>query len=181
MDAAAMICSTPNYSSALNEALWLGFKIIGDNLDRNIKPRHQRFDRQTRSLHFFNSYAVLDRCNFAALSDEVEAVQQPAFDISLFLPDDNDLKEITHNFSIIIGRIAHKYIPAFAKIPGISVQHITHKHHVEMSQKSKVVNYMTYLLTAVSCEAHVFFYSITMFYIHVGTIRRDHEEREPTG
>ena len=37
---------------------WNGFKIVGDNLDKNITPRFMRHAKQTQSLHFFNAYAV---------------------------------------------------------------------------------------------------------------------------
>ena len=43
--------TTPTYS----------YKLVGDNLDKNIKPRYMRYNRQKKSLHFFNVYAVQDR------------------------------------------------------------------------------------------------------------------------
>ena len=39
---------------------WTGFKIVGDNLDKNIHPSFSRSDNATRSLHYFHYYAVLD-------------------------------------------------------------------------------------------------------------------------
>ena len=42
-----------------------GFKIVGDNIDKNVNPRYMRCDRQTRSLHFFNSCAILDRIDLS--------------------------------------------------------------------------------------------------------------------
>ena len=38
------------------------YKIIGDNLDKNVKPsaRDMRSDHQTRSLHYYHAYAVRD-------------------------------------------------------------------------------------------------------------------------
>ncbi len=39
------------------------FKIVGDNIDKNVKPRDMRSDYQTRSLHYFHAYAVRDRLN----------------------------------------------------------------------------------------------------------------------
>ena len=48
---------------------WDGFKLVGDNIDKNIRPSEQRIDRQTRSLHYFHSFAVRDRVNFSNTSD----------------------------------------------------------------------------------------------------------------
>jgi len=40
---------------------WSGFKIVGDNIDKNLRRSYQRCDRQTVSLHYFHSCAVGDR------------------------------------------------------------------------------------------------------------------------
>ena len=47
-----------------------GYKIVFDNIDKNIKPRFMRSDFQTRSLHYVNSYAVKDRIDFSQFSSE---------------------------------------------------------------------------------------------------------------
>lgn len=43
------------------------FELVGDNLNKNIKPRDMQSDHQTESLHFFNTLAVRDRVNLAQL------------------------------------------------------------------------------------------------------------------
>lgn len=48
---------------------WTGFKIVGDNIDKNIRPSFQRVNHQTVSLHYFHSCAVSDRINLLSLSD----------------------------------------------------------------------------------------------------------------
>lgn len=35
---------------------WKGFKIVGDNVDKNIRPSLQRFNNKTNSLHYFHYY-----------------------------------------------------------------------------------------------------------------------------
>lgn len=49
------------------------FVIVGDNLDKNVKPRDMRVDYQVQSLHYFNSYAALDRLDVSGLSTETLA------------------------------------------------------------------------------------------------------------
>ena len=49
---------------------WYGFKLIGDNIDKNVKPRHQTMEHRGSSLHYFNCYAVLDRVNLSDHSGE---------------------------------------------------------------------------------------------------------------
>lgn len=37
---------------------WHGFKVVGDNIDKTVKPRYMRGDAGGQSLHYFDSYAV---------------------------------------------------------------------------------------------------------------------------
>ena len=46
---------------------WKGFKIVGDNIDKNFRPFYQRMNSQTISLHFFHSVAVLDWVDFSGV------------------------------------------------------------------------------------------------------------------
>ena len=46
-----------------------GFKLVGDNIDKTIRPRHKTIDMKSQSLHYFNAYAVLDRVNLSLFSD----------------------------------------------------------------------------------------------------------------
>ena len=45
------------------------FKIVGHNLDKYVKPRHETVDHHSFSLHYIHSYAVQDRCSTAGLQD----------------------------------------------------------------------------------------------------------------
>ena len=46
--------STPN-STVHNDRECCGYILVGDNLDKNFRPSHQRSDRQMRSVHIFHS------------------------------------------------------------------------------------------------------------------------------
>ena len=54
---------------------WCGFKVVGDNIDKNIRPSFHRLQHQTQSLHYFHCYAVKDRVD---LSDLPDASSSPA-------------------------------------------------------------------------------------------------------
>ena len=47
-----------------------GYKIVFDNIDKNVAPRFMRNEHQTRSLHYVHSNAVKDRLDFSNLSSE---------------------------------------------------------------------------------------------------------------
>lgn len=38
------------------------FKLVGDNVDKYVKPRHETADKHASSLHYFHVFAVKDRC-----------------------------------------------------------------------------------------------------------------------
>lgn len=39
--------------------MWFGYKFMGDNIDKNIKPRFQRQECQAgQSLHYFHCYML---------------------------------------------------------------------------------------------------------------------------
>ena len=48
---------------------WDGFKIVGDNIDKNVRPSYQRHDHQMKSFHHFHSYAVRDRIDLTCSSN----------------------------------------------------------------------------------------------------------------
>ena len=81
---------------------WSGFKVVIDNIDMCLKPRHQTFERRTRSIHYVNVYAVRDHID---LSNCSQLTTGREVSITSLLPSDNDRKRIIENFSVLAGRI----------------------------------------------------------------------------
>ena len=119
---------------------WHGYKLVGDNIDKNVKPRHQTLERQTNSLHYFNCYAVHDHLDLSSCSDDPPKVDLRTLDVDTILPSQQDLDDLITNVAIIAGRIVHKYIPAFTKVPQLVKPHFKHIHSEQMSRKSTVVS-----------------------------------------
>ena len=116
-----------------------GMKFVGDNIDKNVRPRHQTIEKQTRSLHYFNSYACLDRVDLSGLSDATPSINIRSIGIETVLPTSEDVDQLLSNFAVIACRILVKHIPALAKFDEITTDHIQHQHYTEMSKRSKVV------------------------------------------
>ena len=55
-----------------------------------------RSDNQTRSLHYFHSYAVRDRLNLDDYDDNPSAPDQSSIDLELLLPSSDDARDIRH-------------------------------------------------------------------------------------
>lgn len=130
-----LAASSPKTSK---RSMWPGFKIVIDNLDMNLRPRHQTFERQTKSIHYVNCYAVRDRIDLSRFSASAHSEQKEVSFASI-LPSDDDRKAIMDNFVLLAGRILCESIPQLQEIPHLATQHILHEHSNEMGCKSEIV------------------------------------------
>ena len=115
------------------------FKIVGDNIDKEVKPRNMRSDYQARSLHYFHLYAVKDRIDLSKCEDQPSAPDVSSIDLQMFLPSDSDDTTLRRNMGMLIARVLMKHIPFFTTYGKGIEQHIRHQFTEEMSQKSTVV------------------------------------------
>lgn len=119
-----------------------GYKIVFDNVDKNVKPRYMRSDSQTRSLHCVHCYGVKDRVDFSEFSDTTPTEVTP-FDI---IPTLEDYKSLKNDFSVLVARQIVQFIPFFSMdYEGLVENHIPHKYSKEMSAKSEVVRIIIFL------------------------------------
>lgn len=119
------------------ECTWHGFKIIGDNIDKNIRPRHQTLDSNT---NYFQAYAVKDRVNCSSLSDVTPDINLTAIDVKSLLLNQDHLKELKSNFTVLIARILVAHVPAFERYASVVPPHILHQFSDEMKERSEVVS-----------------------------------------
>ena len=97
--------ATPStdHTQATKVPTWQGFKLVGDNLDKTVRRRHQTHDAQTVSMHYFHYYGVLDRIDLSKFSDK--APEKPKeIDGNLFLPTLASIKAINHDFCTYVAR-----------------------------------------------------------------------------
>lgn len=104
------------------------FKLVGDNIDKTIKPRHMTLDNPTKSLHYFNVYAVNDRVDISHLSDTPQELDVTTFSYRSILPSMADKEALEKNFSFLVIRILRKYIPFFSKFAAGVGHHIQHQY-----------------------------------------------------
>ena len=85
-----------------NASTWTGFKLVKDNLDKNVRPSNQRIDHQTKSYHYCHAFAVKDRVNLSSCSD----IRPDSLQIDPFclLPTADDLEQLKKNFVILVSR-----------------------------------------------------------------------------
>ena len=78
-----------------------GFVIVGDNINKNVRPLFQRGDFQTESWHCFHSYAVANRVDVIHLSNNTPSVIVTSDSV---LPTKDDLLEIYKDFEVLVSR-----------------------------------------------------------------------------
>ncbi len=115
-----------------------GYKIVFDNIDKNVKPRFMRSDYQTHSLHCVHGYAVNDLVDFSEYSD-VAPKEVNVFDV---IPTEEDYKLLKSDFSVLVSRAIVKFLPFFSSdYKDLSQSHIPHRYSMEISAKSEVVSF----------------------------------------
>lgn len=117
------------------------YKLVGDNLDKYVKPREMRSDVQSRMLNYFNVIAVRNRVDGSQLDDRPSIPDPSSIDVESMLPKANDENAIHVNFSILIARVLKKHMPYMTKFGSGLEKHILHEYSVELSQESEVVSH----------------------------------------
>ena len=128
----------------IEQPSWAGFKIVLDNVDKNVKRRFMHIDRQNISLHCVNMYAVKYRVDLSSFSDKPPTFPSHSTLIEKMLsvlPTPADDHQLKHNFIIHISRILATHMPFFkACSDEIITWHIKHDYYEAMSSQSEVVS-----------------------------------------
>ncbi len=115
-----------------------GFKIVFDNIDLTVRPRHSTEERQSLSLHNVNAFAVKDHINYSTFSSTRERKEDYLYSI---LPNDEDYQSLKERFIIHVSRIIVKYMNFFKEdFQNLIQWHIPHQFSKVMSKKSEVVS-----------------------------------------
>lgn len=137
--------ATPDNPVLPTASKFPAFKIVGDNIDKYVKPREMRLDAQAKSLNFFNYYAVKCRIDASNLDDKPSLPDFSSFQMDKLLPTKDDDDVLASNFIIHITRVLRKHFPFFEKFASGVKKHIKHDHYKETSAKSEVVGVNGYL------------------------------------
>ncbi len=94
--------ASTDQSSNEYHPLWCGYKIVGDNVDKNIKPRYERFEIKSQSLHYFHAYAGKDIIDMTFLCDSQPAPTQ--LDSTSLTPSSEDISTIQDEMCTLLSR-----------------------------------------------------------------------------
>ena len=102
-----------------------------------------RIDNQTKSLHYYHSYAIRDRIDLTGVDDTSSLPDIKDVDVTQLLPSSEDEHAIRQNFSYLVARVLCKYMLFFKNYGKGLEKHLQHEYSYEMSQKSEVVSIST--------------------------------------
>lgn len=122
----------------------LGYKLVGDNIDKGTKARYMRNDKyRDQSLHYFNFLAVQNRIDFTDYPDiqPDTCLDHPERRAKFLLPSQQDDATLRRNISILVSRVLAEHMPFFKyTFEDVVDWHIQHQYYSEMSSKSVVVS-----------------------------------------
>ena len=116
------------------------YTIVGDNVDKNIKPRDMRIDKQVTSMYAFHMYATKDRVDASTLPDDKPVQDLEAIPISTFMPSIGDSIVLRENYVTLVSRVLVKHLKYFSSFIKCVPEHIKHEHSAEMAKKSEIVS-----------------------------------------
>jgi hypothetical protein len=121
-----------------------GLKIVIDNIDKTVRPRDQRIDAQSKSLHYVQAYAVKDRIDYSKFSNKSPPPGKSVYDL---LPCASDYQVLKDNFAILVARVLVKHVPYFQDFKGLVPSQIPHQFSSEMAKESEIVSKIGYAIT----------------------------------
>ena len=134
------INSVPDVSSAPTLQIRTpSFKLVGDNVDKTVRPREETLETHSKSLHYFHSFAVRDRCDITGLADDPSLPDMDNINVDLVLPTAADHISLKKNMTVLMTRMIHRRMKFFNENVKVE-RHIAHCFSKEMSQKSEVVS-----------------------------------------
>ncbi len=117
--------------------------IVGDNWDRTINPRFMTMDHGRQSLHYFHSYAALDRIDFSTLVFDKPTKDLDSLSHSVYLPDSSDCISLQENYAILLSRVLTEEVEYFRKVFGNCTElHNKHQYSAQMKEKSIIVSFI---------------------------------------
>lgn len=89
-----------------------------------MKPRDMRVDAQASMLHYFNLYAIRDRCNTSNLSDIPPPFDADTIQVEKIIPTKSDYRSLLSNFAILVCHVLKKHTNFFASFGSGVERHI---------------------------------------------------------
>ena len=160
----AIIESPEMPSSVTTSAPEVVYSIVGDNIDKKVKPRYMRAGHGNRDLHYFHCYAVRDRVDNSLSTSPPKLPPRASADTCAFsiLPSIDDDRVTRENMIIVVSRVLATHMESRL---GLDCTKLV-KWHIDHNFKIRCrLNYSTNTFSThtniTSIYLHSFVYSCT--------------------
>lgn len=101
-----------NIDTYTKTSVIIGYKMVGKYIDKEVKPHSSRSNYQTKSLHYFYSFAVKSQIDCSHFSNIPPSPPTFSLDeiVGNLLPGTEDNKLLHNNFRVHIERILVKNV-----------------------------------------------------------------------
>lgn len=129
-------------------------RIVGDNVDLEIRARVQTKDHINRSIHWTHQYAIRDRVKCGIQKQKKLTKSLKDIPMLELLPSIKVQGNIKSQFAVLVTRVIVKYFKCFQHLSKVVVYHIPHKYSHEMTLKSDLVRSLN-CVTLVYSSYHI--------------------------
>ena len=123
------------------------FILIGDNIDKNVAPRHMRHDHQVQSIHSWHWCASEDRFDTSTVSMQLR--DPDTISAKDYVPSVQDVSTLRDHYIILCARVLVSRLPFLQHFQDAVPKHIQHELSHEMAKKSNVV--CIYIYDSIVC------------------------------
>lgn len=117
-----------NTNDNCDELAPLLYTLTGDNIDKNVSSRDITFVHQTKSLHYFHTYAALSHIDFTGLGEETPtSCLLKSLDSAALLLSVADCQVLRENYVMLSARVICNTLTAFSSFKECVPRHILHK------------------------------------------------------
>lgn len=115
-------------------------RATGDNLDMTIRALDVTSTHKNRDLHYFATNMIVNRLEFPNLSKESPTKDLKRLNLTTFLLNDGELRNLRSNYMILVGRVLIEFLCSFSFLKSILSKHIDHRFSAQMAKKSTIVS-----------------------------------------
>lgn len=123
-------------------------RIVGDNIDMEIRARVQDKQHTNRSVHWTHQFAVKDKVVDLSLNAEKSEKSSKDVQLADLLPTQGVMNKIKASWAVLISRVLVTYVEKLSYLESSVVKHIPHAYSKEMKTKSNSVSSMHNELTS---------------------------------
>ena len=115
-------------------------KLVGDNIDHEIRARIQTKDHGNQSIHWTHQYAIKDSVVNPNLDNSKPQKSLDQLQLIELLPTPEVQARLKKSWAIIVSRVLTMHLQEFQFLRGVVIKHIPHPFSVEASKKSEIAS-----------------------------------------